>query len=209
MNRLCILSFILLFIFFACNSEQKPQDAPTEKVSQNNYSNEKFGWKVTLPKAWKKTSEVEKYLLKKSGEKAIEIEFNENSTDTWTELLNIYLVGKDINQLSASYSQYDPQIHGNSYEKSRETRFNGVKRIIESKGVEVEVVRTTTTIDQLEFKTFNMLTTKEGQHQFYQILMEKKFDNNDILLISIFATEREKLESFKNSVLESTFNRRK
>lgn len=178
------------------------------ELINNIYTNDRFKWKMKTLDSWRLTTNLEKNIYNKIGDKAIKKEFKNNSIDTWTEILNIQS-GIKINQMAATRSRFDKTLHGSSYLKSKEKRFHGSKKLFEDKnGVEVESIRTVTTIDGVSFDTFNMAVKKNGEHQFYQIMLEKKYNNDEILLISITATELEKLNEYKDALMSSKFERK-
>lgn len=199
---------LVVFSFFACKDSSEGEYIKNADSNGSIYLNERFGWEFEIPNNWTTLTKIEKAILKNHGNNVVEKEFGENSIDTWKEILNIKK-GIKINQLAATYSVYNPVIHGVSYELSKEKRFIGAKQLLEKNpGVEIEAVRTKTEIDGVEFDTYNMSIIKNGELKGYQIMLEKKYDNDEILLIGIVVSEREKLEELREALMASKFKRK-
>lgn len=187
--------FVLTALLFSCNSD--PNERLKEgNIVDNKYRSERFGLAIDIPEGWRLISSLEEEALRQDGSELAEKEFGENRANNWTNLL-IMQKGASMNQLMLSYLNYDPVIHG-IYQQSRETRFNGTKTILENTpGVAVESVRTVTELDGVDFETFNMLIRKDGEQKGFQILLEKRYNNEEVLLITLTATEREVLEELR------------
>lgn len=201
---------LMLIGFSICNCSDSSEGKFVKNSSDNKaiYFNDRFGWEFEIPTNWVTLTKIEKMIWKNHGNNLAEKEFGENSTDTWKEILNIKK-GIKINQLVATCSNYNPEIHGDDYELSKEKRFIGSKQILEKNpGVEVEAIRTNTEIDGVKFDTYNMSIKKNGEQKGYQIMLEKKYENNEILLIGIVVSEKEKLEELKNVLMASKFKRK-
>lgn len=200
--------FLLLSFSSGCNSNQS-NEKDSEELIDNSYFNKKFEWQLNISPNWRLTTSLEKEIFNQVGDKSIKDEFKKNSTNTWVEILNLQSPGALTGQLTASYSKYDKAIHGDSYKNSKETRFYGIQKLIENnKGVKVESFRGEIKIDNITFDVFDMSVKKNGEQKFYQTLLEKRYENDDILLINIFATELAKFNEFKDTLLVSKFNRK-
>ncbi len=201
-NTISILILLMIATLWGCESD--PNSRLVEgKIVDKIYIAERFDMKVNLPKGWQLMSKLLENKLKEIGGEEIEKEFGDNRSNRWTTLLHLQKVGLSLNTLMISYLVYQPEIHGDSYTRSKETRFLGMKKILENNpGVKVEDSRALMDIGGVEFDAYNMLIRKEEEIKGYQILLEKKYDNNEVLLFIITTEDREALEELR-VVIES------
>lgn len=207
-NSIKLVSLLIFGFLLSCNTD--PNKRLNEgQIIDGKYINSRFGIEIEIPMEWRVATKLEANYYKNKGHKLSEKEFGSNTTDTWTELLQIQK-GISSNQMIISSSKYKPELHGDSYAKSKESRFYGIKKIIESKAeIKSEAIRSETEIDGIQFDTYNNLIKKGDKIKAYQILLEKKYANDDILFISILATEREELEEVRTIIKAMKIGRKK
>ncbi|MEM7297435.1 MAG: hypothetical protein AAF391_04115 [Bacteroidota bacterium] len=195
-RNIAALLLLLAALHWGCN-----QDANTQLVEghivDNKYFNERFGMEVPIPDGWRVMTQLEEEYYRQEGRKASEQEFGENRSNTWTNLLHLQK-GMSLNSMLISYSIYKPELHGPNYQMSKETRFTGAQRILENNpGIEIESVRTITDIGDSEFDTYNMMIKSGEAVKGYQILLEHKYENDEVLLVSLTTDNREALEELR------------
>lgn len=199
---------LVLFILtlFACNLDKIEQSLGV--IQEPHFQSERFGWSMNLSEDWRLLTKLEEKLYKKIGDKALERAAGEKQMDTWTEILSIQH-GMKKNILMVVCSKYDPELHGPSYQYAKDGRFNSMRRAIEKNpGMQVEGIRTITTIDEVAFDTYHLTVARNGNFLFKQSLLEKKFGNDELLMISIIAEDLEKFQEFQDSLQHSKFNRK-
>lgn len=207
MKNTLLIFFVLWGILLSCSSD--PNERLEEgKITDNKYYAERFGLVVDIPEGWRLVSTLEEEYLRQEGRELMEEEFGERKRpNSWINFLMIQK-GSSLNQLILSRLDHQLKIHG-SYLLSKNARFKGSKKMLENTpGVEVEAVRTVTDLDGVEFDTYNMLIRKNGEIKGYQIMLEKMYKNNEVLLISIIASDREALEELRVVLEEMDLTRK-
>lgn len=204
MKALIHTSIIAIFlIFLSCSSQEK------SPINNRKYTNENFGWEMQIPSNWRIATQLEEDYYKKEGLEASKEAFGEKSiNNTWTTFLNLQK-GVAQNIFTASVTMFKSHIHTAGYEASQQARFQGMKQVLENNtGITVEDSRATMMIDGVNFDVCNMLIKSNGSFKAYQILLEKKYANDEILLLTLTASDRESLDELRNMLEHSTFSRK-
>lgn len=202
-----VCAFLFFIILIACNSDPNAH-IKSGHITENLYQNDQFGWKFEIPEGWRIMINLEQDYWKNKGNKVADNAFGDKSIDTWINFFSIEK-GVSLNQLSANSTKYDPNIHGNSYENSRKTRFYGMKELLERKpNVQVDSKEEKYVIDGLIFDSYFMKLYKNDELKGYQLILEKKFQNNDILMIGLSATDEITLNELKGGLNRSKFTRK-
>ena len=201
---------IFLFFLFLLGCSENPNDRIGEgKIDEKQiFTNDRFGWTMEIPDGWRVMSKIEKDVWAAYGKHLSKKEFGDRYEDNWMEILQL-TKGPKINQMYVFYNKFDPAKHDMSYTLSRETRFKGIKDILEkNKGTRVDVLRTETTIDSVQFNTCNMTLYKKDELRGYQVILEKKYQNHDILMISLTVEEKEAFWELQDAIMASSFSRK-
>ena len=72
----------------------------------------------------------------------------------------------------------------------------------------MEAKRSKTNFDEVIFDTYEMQVFQKGIKRYTQILFEKKYENDEILLINIVVQEEDKLREFFDALSNSKFGRK-
>ncbi len=194
------LSFLFLAIMISTCKFDSEGASTVDETNNNRYYNEAFQIDLEIPSQWEVLAMSKTKEIKKQGNDASEDFFGRNTADTWTTLLHIGK-GKSNNQMTINKSIYRPEIHGPNYENSKKTRILGIKRMLENNpGVEVKSISDTTEIDGIKFYTNNMTVKRKGKTIVFQTLYEKKYDSDEIILISLTAEDSEELQRLKSII---------
>jgi len=204
-----IFLIFILFWITSCSSTNNHENSSSSNIEDNKIFIEEFGWKMNLSSQWRKLSYIESKLYDKIGDDAAKEEFKEKSINTWTELFKI-ASGSGTNQILATKGKYNPEYHGPDYEVNKAMRFDGIKKIYQNNvGIEVESVKNKILIDDTEFDGISMVIMQNGKKIMYQNVFEKKYENDQLLMISLMAQDKNKFQEFQDSLLNSTFSRKK
>ncbi len=169
---------------------------------------ERFGWTIEVPKGWKISSLVENKYWKLRGEEALKKRVSKNiDTDAFKSLLMLNTGFGSKNMLAASYTKYDKAVD-KDYEFSKKMRMMAMERMFRGRrGVEVKSKYEPVTIDGLDFDAQFLDISKNGKKVIKMVSMERKYDNDDILLIQC-STRPEFFDNILNSILNSKFSRK-
>ena len=174
-KKIAIISVTLLSLM-SCQSP---------KIEPIDFKNKKFGIHLKSDLKVGIVSKIEESFHEYIGDISASKISKGNNINTWTTILHA-TKGIGNNYITITYSKYDKKIHGASYKKSRDTRFSGIKKIVESKHVKrIEESRMQTSIDSLNFESQLLKIYKNDQSIYYNKIHEKKYMNDDILMISI------------------------
>lgn len=175
-----------------------------EKPQKEIVSNGQFGIELTLPYTLMIIPTIEKERFNEQGNRALSEVVQDKRIDTWTTILQAKR-GFQNNYLAIASSYYDSELHGDDYEKQKSNRFQGNRLILERKGgVTIDEKRYFDDIDGVEFdcQEIKIEATENKKLLGFMKTFEKRYANNDLLIISITA-KNESNYKFLNQVLDS------
>lgn len=169
----------------------------------NLFSEERFGIQLVIPKEMKTTSQLKQAVTKAKGNQAYKEALDDKTIDTWSTILQAQK-GRDNNYLTIVSSVYDREVYVDKYNIMKSNRFKmNVMAFEKNKDVNVQENRSKTEIDQLEFDCQELVIFRGSRELGRLKTLERKYANDDLLILSITATDNNNYE-FLNQVMYST-----